>query len=206
MKGRIWLIAGTAVGVALALDHVPYFPGAARSLAESVQQLVGAAGRKVITEAADRGAPRRAVQAVSAVLAVLVPGVAALLLVIAAKGTLRLRAVIAVLLVALGGAAYAYQPGGVASGALILAIAVAGVAVAFTGPLVAASLCALAGLIGATFLPRLLGRHSTLPNAPVEALHQALFGTAGSPWLLRAGVLIIAALPFAVAVRLILSD
>lgn len=201
----MWLIIGAAVGIALVVTRVPYFAGATRSLADSVQQLVGAGGHRVITSAASHGAPRRAVQGVSAVLAVMVPGVTALLLVVAARGTLRLRAVIAVLLVALGGAAYAYQPRGVASGALLLAIAVAGVAVAATGPLVAAPLCALAGLIGAEFLPRLLARHSTLPNAPVEALHQAIFDTTGSPLVLRVVVLVIAALPFAVGARLILS-
>jgi hypothetical protein len=206
MKGRMWLIIGAAAGIALAVARVPYFAGAARSLADSIQQLVGAAGHKVITSAASHGAPRRAVQAVSAVLAVVVPGVTALLLVIAARGTLRLRAVIAVLLVALGGAAYAYQPRGVASGALLLAIAVAGAAVAATGPLVAAPLCALGSLIGAEFLPRLLARHSTLPNAPVEALHQAIFNTAGAPLVLRVTVLILAALPFAAAARLVLSN
>jgi hypothetical protein len=206
MKGRMWMIFGAAVGIALVVARVPYFAGATRSLADSVQQLVGAAGHRVITSAATHGAPRRAVQAVSAVLAVVVPGVTALLLVVAARGTLRLRAVIAVLLVALGGAAYAYQPRGVASGALLLAIAVAGVAVAATGPLVAAPLCALAGLIGAEFLPRLLARHSTLPNAPVEALHRALFDTAGSPLVLRVVVLVVAAVPFAVGARLILSS
>jgi hypothetical protein len=202
----MWLIIGAAVGIALAVARVPYFAGAARSLADSIQQLVGAAGHKVITSAASHGAPRRAVLAVSAVLAVVVPGVTALLLVVAAKGTLRLRALIAVLLVAVGGAAYAYQPRGVASGALLLAIAVAAVAVAATGPLVAAPLCALASLIGAEFLPRLLARHSTLPNAPVEALHQAMFDTVGSPLALRILVLVIAALPFAVAARLLLSS
>jgi hypothetical protein len=206
LKGRIWLIIGAAVGVALAIVHVPYFAGAARSLADSIQQLVGAGGHKVITSAAHHGAPRRAVMAVSAVLAVIVPGITALLLVMAAKGTLRLRALIAVLLVALGGAAYAYQPRGVASGGFWFAIAVAGVAVAATGPLVAAPLCALAGLVGAEFLPRLLSRHSTLPNAPVEALHQAMFDTIGSPLALRVAVLVIAALPFAIAARLLVAS
>jgi hypothetical protein len=205
VKGRLWLIIGVAVGIALAVARVPYVAGAARSLADSIQQIVGAAGHKVITSAARHGATRRAVQSVSAVLAVIVPGITALLLVIAAKGTLRLRAVVAVLLVAVGGAAYAYQPRGMASGALVLAVAVAGVAVAATGPLVAAPLSALASLIGAEFLPRLLARHSMVPNAPVEALHQAIFNSAGSPLALRVVVLVIAALPFAIAARLLLS-
>jgi hypothetical protein len=204
MKGRIWLIIGAAFGIALAIGQVPYVAGAARSLDDSIQQMVGAAGHKVITSAAGHGAPRRAVQSVSAVLAVIVPGITALLFVIAAKGSLRLRAVIAVLLVAVGGAAYAYQPRGVASGALVLAIVVAGAAVAATGPLVAAPLAALASLIGAEFLPRLLARRSMVPNAPVEALHQALFNSPGSPLALRIGVLVIAALPFALAARMLL--
>ena len=77
---------------------------------------------------------------------------------------------------------------------------------AATGPLVAAPLTALASLIGAEFLPRLLARRSMVPNAPVEGLHQAMFNSPGSPVALRIGVLVIAALPFAIAARLILSS
>ena len=60
-------------------------------------------------------------------------------------------------------------------------------------------------LIGAEFLPRLLAFRSMVPNAPVEALHQAIFNSVGSPLALRVVVLVIAALPFAIAARLLLS-
>ena len=84
-----------------------------------------------------------------------------------------------------------------------MALVVAGLLVAATGPLVVAPLVAVATLIGLVFLPRLLASHSTLPNAPVTALHEALFATAGSPLWLRVIVLVLAALPFALAARLI---
>jgi hypothetical protein len=137
------------------------------------------------------------------VLTVLVPGVTALLLMYAARGTLRLRAVIGVLVVALGIAAFFYLPHGVAAGVAVLAFAAAGIALAATGPLVAAPLAALAALIATSFLPRILASHSTLPNVPVTALHEALFATPGSPLWLRVVVLVLAALPFALAARLV---
>ena len=46
---------------------------------------------------------------------------------------------------------------------------------------------------------RILASHSTLPNVPVTALHEALFASAGSPLWLRVVVLVLAALPFAIA-------
>jgi hypothetical protein len=58
-------------------------------------------------------------------------------------------------------------------------------------------------LIATGFLPRILANHSTLPNVPVAALNQALFAGAGSPMWLRVVVLILAALPFALAARLV---
>jgi hypothetical protein len=116
-----------------------------------------------------------------------------------------LRTIIAVLLAILGFAAFAYQPAGHALGAAMLAVAVAAAAVALTGPLVIAPLCALAGLIGTEFLPRILAARSTLPNAPVSQLHFALFGTPGaSPWL-RVIVLVVAALPFLWSARLVIE-
>jgi len=106
---------------------------------------------------------------------------------------------------ALGIAAFAYQSTGHATGVLLLAVAIASAALALSGPLVIAPLCALAGLISAEFLPRILAARSTLPNAPVSELHVALFGTPGaSPWL-RVLVLVVAALPFGVAVRLVIK-
>jgi hypothetical protein len=121
----------------------------------------------------------------------------------AARATLYLRVVIGLLVAALGVAAFFYLPHGAAAGVAALAFVAAGVAVAATGPLVAAPLAALAALIATAFLPRLLASHSTLPNAPVAALHQALFASAGSPLWLRIVVLALAALPFAFAARLV---
>jgi hypothetical protein len=136
---------------------------------------------------------------------VLVPGVTALLLMYAARGTLRLRAVVGLLVAALGVAAFFYLPHGVAAGVAVLAFAAAGIALVATGPLVAAPLAALAGLIATGFLPRILASHSTLANVPVAALHEAIFATAGSPLWMRVVVLVLAALPFALAARLVVS-
>jgi hypothetical protein len=146
---------------------------------------------------------RRVVNGVTAVLSVLVPGLTALLLIYAARTTLHLRSVIAVLVAALGVAAFFYLPHGTAIGVAALAFAAAGIAIAATGPLVAAPLAAVAALIGTAFLPRILASHSTLPNLPVSVLHEAIFATAGSPFWLRVVVLVIAALPFGLAARLI---
>ncbi len=203
MKGRIWLLVGIAAGVAVAVGKLVFFAGAATSLSDTAQRVVGTAGLTLIHSAAHRGAPRRAVEGLTAVLAVLAPGVTALLLVCAARGALRLRALIGLLLAALGVAAFFYLPHGVAAGVAGLALVAAGIAVLATGPLVAAPLAALAALIAAAFLPRLLASKSTLPNLPVSALHQALFTSAGSPLWLRIVVLALAALPFAFAARLI---
>ena len=72
--------------------------------------------------------------AVTAVVAVLVPGVTALLLMYAARATLHLRAVVALVMAGLGVAAFFYLPHGVAAGAAVLAFVAAGMAVAATGP------------------------------------------------------------------------
>jgi hypothetical protein len=203
MKGRIWLVAGVAVGIALGIGKLPYFAGAATSLSETALRVVGTGGLTLVHDAARHGASRRVVDGVTAVLSVLVPGVTALLLVYAARTTLHLRTVIAVLVAALGVAAFIYLPHGTALGVAALAFAAAGIAVVATGPLVAAPLTALAALIATAFLPKLLASHSTLPNVPVSTLHEALFASAGSPAWLQVAVLVIAAVPFALAARLI---
>jgi hypothetical protein len=202
MRGRRWIIVGVVAGLALALGQAPYLAGAARSLADTAQRLIGAGGHRLLTTAARHGAPARTVTIITALLAVALPGITALILIVAARGTLRLRAVIGLLLVALGGAAYLYQGHGVATGAMVLALAVAAAAVAATGPLVVAPLAALAGLLCGETLPRILASHTTLPNAPVEAVHEALWSSPGAPAWLRVAVLVVAAVPFVFAARL----
>jgi hypothetical protein len=64
-------------------------------------------------------------------------------------------------------------------------------------------LAAVAALIATSFLPRILASNSTLPNVPVSTLYLAMTGTVGSPYWLRVVVLVIAALPFGYAARLI---
>jgi hypothetical protein len=203
LRGRLWLFVGVALGIALGLGHLPYFQGAAKSLTDTALRVVGTGGLTLAHDAAVHGAPRRLVDGLTAVLGVLLPGVTALLLVYAGRSTLRLRTVVAVLLALLGVAAFFYLPGGNATGVAVLALVLAGLAVAASGPLVVAPLVAMATLIAIAFLPRLLARHSTLPNAPVSALHQAIFASAGSPLWLRVFVLVLAALPFALAARLV---
>lgn len=203
MKGRVWLLVGIAAGVAIAVGKLVFFAGAATSLSDTAQRVVGTAGLTLIHSAAHHGAPRRVVEGITAVLAVLAPGVTALLLICAARGALRLRALIGLLLAGLGVAAFFYLPHGVAAGVAGLALVAAGIAVVATGPLVATPLAALAAIIAASFLPQLLASKSALPNLPVSALHQAVFASAGSPLWLRIVVLVLAALPFAFAARLI---
>ncbi|MGA3353495.1 MAG: hypothetical protein ABSD85_09965 [Acidimicrobiales bacterium] len=203
LKGRIWLLLGVAAGVAIGIGKLPYFAGAATSLSDTALRIAGSGGHALVRAAARHGASRRVVEGITAIVSVLVPGVAALLLIYAARTTLHLRALIAVLLGALGVAAFFYLPHGTAIGVAVLAFAAAGIAVAATGPLVAAPLAALAALIATSFLPRILSSHSTLPNVPVRAINQAFFASAGSPYWLRVVVLAIAALPFAIAARLI---
>jgi hypothetical protein len=202
LKGRIWLLVGIAVGVAVGIGKLPYFTGAATSFSDTALRVAGSAGHSLVRSAATHGASRRAVDAITALVAILVPGVTALLLMYAARTTLRLRAVIAVLVAALGVAAFFYLPHGIAIGVALLAFAAAGIAIAATGPLVAAPLAALAALIATSFLPRILSSHSTLPNLPVSTINAALFSSAASPYWLRIVVLAVAALPFAFAARL----
>jgi hypothetical protein len=134
---------------------------------------------------------------------VLVPGVTAVLLIFAARCTLRVRAVIGLLLAGLGIAAFFYLPHGEAAGVAVLALLAAGLAASATGPLVAAPLAGIAALIATAYLPRLFAADSTLPNIPVSALHQALFASPGSPLWLRIVVLALGALPFGFAARLV---
>ena len=205
MRGKVWLLVGIVVGIAIALGHLAYFAGAAASLSSTAERLVGSAGHRIITEAASHGAPRRSVLGLTAVLALLVPGITALLLVAVARGAGRLKGLVALILVGIGIASFFYLSGGAAIGVAVLALAAAAVTMVATGPLLEAPLAALAAVIGTAFLPRLLGKHSTLANVPVAHLHQALFATAGSPLWLRVVVLVGAAVPFAVALRTALS-
>jgi hypothetical protein len=204
MRGRSWIVGGAVVGIAVAAGHIPFLAGAARSLSDTAQHLVNDGGTRLIRAVASSGAPMRLVLGLTAVVAVLLPGATSLVLVAAARSTLRLRAIASVIVVALGIAAYFYQPKGVATGEIALALAVAGVAVALSGPFVAAPLAALAALIGAEFLPQIVEGRSTLATANVGALHQALVNRAGAPAWLQVVLLAVAAVPFAFAARLLL--
>jgi hypothetical protein len=199
VRGRGWILLGLAAGIAIAAGDVAFVAGAARALADTLERIVGSGGHHVIRAIAKHGAPKRVVQGLTALIAILLPGLTALLLIVAAKGTARLRALAAVVIVIVGVAGYAYHPHGIATGTLTLALVVAGAAVAITGPIVVAPLAAMAGLIGAEFLPQLFRAHSTTPNATVRSLHQALFGHPGAPLALRVVVVIVAAIPFALA-------
>jgi hypothetical protein len=204
VRGRIWLIAGAVAGVAIAAGHLPFIAGAARSLAETAERLVSSGANRIIRGAANAGAPRRVVLGFGGVIAILIPGLTALLLIVAARGSLRLRSIIALLVVALGAASYVYQPRGKATGVLLLALVIGGLAVALTGPLVAAPLALLAGLIAAEFLPRLVQSGARVTQASVNALHQAIFGRPGNPAALQIAVLVVAAVPFLFAARLVI--
>ncbi|MGH9076998.1 MAG: hypothetical protein ACRDY0_06020 [Acidimicrobiales bacterium] len=207
MKGRIWLVIGAVVGVAIAIGDVKYLAGAARSLADDAQRLVASGGSGLVRSVARHGAPQRLVTALTFLLAILVPGIAAFLLVLAARGSLRLRAVVAMLISVVGVASFAYQSGGHAAGVILLALVIAVVAVAVTGPLVAAPLCALAGLIGGEFLPRVLSSPAALPNAPAQQLYRAMVNHSqgGAPTWFRVLLLVVAVAPFAAGIRLIVK-
>ncbi len=202
-SGRVWLILGAAAGVAMALGHFPYLAGAARTLAGTAVALVGSGGHALIGAAARHGASRRSILGVQAVVAVVVPGVTAWLCVLVARGAMRLRWVVAVLLVALGAAAFAYHSGGVASGTLLLGLAAGVVAVTLTGPLVAAPLAAVAGLLAGSYLPTVVVDGS-VGRPVVEDLHQAIYGRAGDPLGLHLVLLVVALAPFAFALRAVL--
>ncbi len=204
MRGRLWVVVGIAVGIAVGLGGLPYFAGAAVSLADTALRVVGTGALTLVHGAADHGAPRRAVEGIAAVVAVLVPGVTALLLIVTARAVLLARTIVALAVGALGAAAFAYMPHGNAFGVLVLALAIAAIAVLLTGPLVVAPLTALAALIGAVYLPRLVSSRPATSTAPVAELHRALFSSAGSPVWLAVVLLLVAALPFALAARLAL--
>jgi hypothetical protein len=206
VKGRIWLWGGAALGVAVALGRVPYLAGAARSLAFTAERLVLSGAHRVVAEVAKSGAPQRVVVGLGGVVAAAAPGLAALALVAAAVGSLRLRAVIAVLLAGLGAASYAYLPHGDATGVLLLVMALAGLAVALTGPLVAAPLAMAAGLLGAEFLPALVASHTGLGQGSVNAVHLAIYNRPGTPLVLQVGLLLLALAPFAIAGRLLIRS
>ena len=122
MKGRIWLILGVVAGVAIGIGKLAYFEGAATSLCDTALRVVDTGGLTLIHDAAKHGAPQRVVEGLVSILAILVPGVTALLLIVAARATLRLREVIGVLLAALGIASFFYLPGGTAVGVALLAL------------------------------------------------------------------------------------
>jgi hypothetical protein len=204
MVGRKWLLIGAVLGVAIAFGHVPFLAGAARAMAETALSLVASGGTHLIHAVAKTGAPRRVVLGFAAVVAVLFPGVTALLLVIGARGTLRVRAVAGVLLAVLGVASYFYHPAGVATGVITLALVVAAIAIVASGPLVAAPLAALAGLIGAAYLPRLIA-HARVERGAIEAMHQAIYGRAGDPLVLRVVLVVVAVVPFALALRYVVK-
>jgi hypothetical protein len=204
VRGKIWLIVGVVVGIAIGIGKLPYLAGAAGSLSDTAQRIVGSIQLTIIHSAAKHGASYRIVEGLAAVFAILIPGITAVVLMYAARGTLRVRGLIAILIVALGASSFVYLSSGQASGVLLLALIVAAIAMVATGPLVAAPLAAVAALIGTAFLPRLLDSHSKLPNQPVMELHQAIYASAGSPLWLRIAVLIVAVIPFAWAARLVL--
>jgi hypothetical protein len=203
VKGRVWLILGVIAGIAVAAGRLPYLAGAAKSLAATAEHLVLSGANRIIRGAARYGAPRRVVLGIGGVIAVIVPGIAALLLILAAKVSLRIRSLIAILIVAVGASSYLYHTGGVASGVLILALVVAGLAVALTGPLVAFPLALLAGMIGASFLPTLFARHYEATQSGVNALHEAIYNRPGQPVGLQVILLLVALLPFAWAAKLV---
>ena len=203
MRGRIWLIVGAVVGVAVAAGHLPYLAGAGRSLADTAEHLVGHGANRLVHDTASAGAPKRLVLGLAGLVAALLPGLTALLLVVAARAGLRLRAIISLLVVAVAGASYLYQSNGKATGVLLLALTVAAAALLLTGPFVAAPLCALAGLIAGTFLPTLLRTRHVATQVSVNDLHQALYGHPGTPNALRVAVLVLAAVPFVFAARLV---
>lgn len=195
------MIIGTVVGVAIALGRVPFLAGGARGLADTALRLVGSGGNDLISTVAHHGAPRRVVLGLAALVGVLAPGITALLLVLAARSTLRLRAVVGLLIAVIGGATFIYQPNGVAIRGVVIALVVAGIAVAATGPLVAAPLAALAGLIGGSYLPHLIADQNGVEGGAVQAMHTALWGHPGDPTALRVTLVVVAVVPFVLALR-----
>lgn len=166
--------------------------------------VVSSAANRLIADAAKSGASRRVVVGVGGLVAVLAPGLTALALIAAARATMIIRSLIAAGVTLLGVASYFYHPGGKATGVLVLALVIAGVILLLSGPLVAAPLALGAGLIGAEFLPTVLNGHLGATATAVNDLHQSLFGNPGSPLPLEVAVVVVAAVPFAAALRLML--
>ena len=204
MKGRIWLLLGVAVGIAIGVGHLPYFAGAARSLSDTSQRIVASAGSSLVHSVAKRGWLRRLIEGLSALLGLLVPGATALLLVAAARFTLHLRLIVGLVVLVIGIASFGYLAHGLAIGTVLLALGAAAIVVMATGPLVAAPLAALAALIGTEFLPRLVSGRTSVSHSSIVTLHRALFMTAGSPIWLELVMLAVAAVPFAIAARLVI--
>jgi hypothetical protein len=203
VRGRVWLIVGVIAGIAVAAGRLPYLAGAGRSLAATAERLVLSGADRIISGAAKHGAPKRVVLGVGGVLAVLVPGITALLLIVAAKVSLRIRTLIALAIVAVGAASFVYQPHGQATGVLVLALAVAALAVALTGPIVAFPLALGAGLVGASYLPTLFANHFAATQNGVNALHTSIYNRPGHPFALQLILLVVALLPFAWAAKLV---
>lgn len=203
MRGRVWLVFGVIAGIAIAAGRLPYLAGAGRSLSATAERLVLSGANRIIAGAATHGAPKRVVLGIGGVVAVLVPGVTALLMIVAAKASLRIRTIIAILIVAVGATSYVYQPHGEASGVLVLALIVAGLAVALTGPVVAFPLALGAGLIGASYLPTLFSKHFAATQSGVNALHTAIYNRPGQPLGLQVVLLIVALAPLAWAAKLV---
>jgi hypothetical protein len=195
-----------AAGVAVAAGHLPYLAGAGRTLTTTAERIVQSGERHLVSGAAGSGAPKRLVLALGAVLAVLLPGVTALLLILSARVGLRLRSLVALAVTALGAASFFYQPHGRAAGVLVLALIIGGLAVALTGPALVTPLAFAATLIGATFLPTLFTHRAAATDASVDSLHEAIYGRPGTPLALQLALLILAALPFAAAARLALRS
>ncbi len=158
-----------------------------------------------MTDVAKSGAPKRVVVGIGALVAVLAPGLTALALIVAGRATMIVRSLVAVGVALLGVASYFYHPGGKATGVLVLALVIAGAALVLSGPLIVAPLALGAGLIGAEYLPTIVSGHLAATAVAVSDLHQAIFASPGSPLPLEIAVLVVAILPFAAALRLILS-
>jgi len=192
--------------LAMAFGHLPYLAGASETLAATGERLLLAGARKLIQAVASSGASLRSVTGLGGLLALLVPGVTAWLLVLAARGSLRLRWLVAALVVVLGVIGFAYHPQGNAAGSLVLVLVLAGLAVVLTGPLLAAPLCAGAGLLAGSYLPSLFSRHQVATQDALSALHVALFDRPGHPVWLQVVGLFLAAIPFAMAARAVVAD
>ncbi len=203
MRGRIWLLLGLAVGVAIAVGRLPLLAPAGASLSRAALYVVGSGAAAALHAVAKQGGSSRTLEAIAAVLSVLVPGVTAWLAVIAAKGALGLRKLVALAVLVYGVASFAYHPALGSVTTLGLAVAVAAAAVMATGPVVAVVLSALAGLLAAEVIPALLPGRGEVA-LPAHMLSIALHGSGASPAVLAIGLLVFAAVPFLMAARSVL--